>query len=117
MRGSFLDASPVCNRLVSCVICNLGSLFLSVTRWEPHSLCALPLSMAAVAALTPFYLPNDAQEDTPSVAFSTHCSCREVPAGAARGWLHTIYSIERADVWEVFPAQTDVSYSLCGRGG
>lgn len=97
MRGSFLDASPVCNRLANCVICNLDSLLLSVTRRELHSLCPLPLSTAAMTALTPSYLLDDAQEDRPSAASSTHCSCREVAAAAAGGWLCTIYNMERAD--------------------
>lgn len=112
MRGSFLDTSPVCNRLVSCVICNLGSLLLSVTRRELHSLCPLP--MATMIALFPFCLLGDAQEETPSGASSTHPFCREVAAAGwpAEGWLRTIYSMEHADVWEVFAAQTDISYSL-----
>jgi len=67
---------------------------------------------AATAALTPFYLLGDAQEDTPSVAFSAPCSCREVAGPAAKGWLCTTYSKEYTDVWEVFAAQTDISYSL-----
>lgn len=75
-------------------------------------MCPLPLSMAAMIALFPFCLLDDAQEETPSAASSTHPFCREVAAAAAGGWLRTIHSMEHADVWEVFAAQTGISYSL-----
>lgn len=48
-------------------------------------MCPLPLSMAAMTALTSFCLQDDSQEDMFSAA-STHHSCIEV-AAAAEGWL------------------------------
>lgn len=107
---------PARNRLVSCVICNPCNLLLSVTRRKLHSLCPLPLFMAAVTALTSFCLQDDSQEGMFSAASSTHHSYIEV-AAASESWLLTMNKEQGLCRWLGSVCCTKQMFSIASEKG